>query len=455
MFVGMMGHRLVAVGRAGLAVHSVDCGAGVPVPVLIEEGRSGTALPGRPFLCCSEVVVAWSEEELLSWRESLSEIADAGQERPVSGDPMFAEFVAAERERESAESVVCPVSEDWSESLDPDFAEAMSDYADRPVGPWDLDPGWSPWSAEEELEEALSSLDDWQEERVSAEVPVSAGSPVAEESVAEGGVVSSSSVDAVVDAFGLSSLPGEVPVLAEESVSEVMSEAASSLEVFVAGGRKLREGVSAGVYDAFGDRVDDDGKEARGLLLVPHDDGRAYWWAVSVFLSEVGVSDWRAAFEECRELEGFGIEHDADRVDPHVHLLGRRPRLKSREGQILKVLARLFDCRQECLSVSAVDDMRSACAYLVHESAPGKHRYRREEVVERGVELSRWLPEGSTDWVEVVSDMQYVMDSVLARRGRLTFRGFVSWCHAERPDWWRVIVQKASARRYIKDYLKA
>lgn len=384
--------------------------------------------------------MAWSEEELLSWRESLSEIGSA--------DPMFREFVAEEERREE-ELAGCPV-EEWQSELSEALVSAeVGVSAGVPVREEWADPDWSPWAAEEEMEAALSTLDDWQEERVSA------GSPVAEESVAEGGVVSSSSVDAVVDAFGLSSLPGEVPVVAEESVSELMSEAASSLEVFVAGGRKLREGVSAGEYDAFGDRVDDDGKEARGLLLVPHDDGRAYWWAVSVFLSEVGVSDWRAALEECRELEGFGIEHDADKVDRHLHLLGRRPRLKSREGQIRKVLARLFDCRQECLSVSAVDDMRSACAYLIHESAPGKHRYRRSEVVERGVELSRWLPEGSTDWVEVVSDMQYVMDSVLARRGRLTFRGFVSWCHAERPDWWRVIVQKASARRYVKDYLNS
>lgn len=414
--------------------------------------------------------MSWSESELAEWRESLSEIASEGQERPVSSDPMFAEFVAAERERESAE---CPVSEDWSESVDPDFSEAMSDYADRPVGPWDLDPGWSPWAAEEEVEEALSSLDDW------GEVPVSAGgsqrpfpnwhSPTGipqlsegvsegvSESVAEGGVVSLVSAEEAVSAFGLSSLPGEGVVSAESAevpVSE-LSEAASSLEVFVEGGRKLREGLSAGSRDEFGDRVDDDGREARGLLRVPHDDGRAYWWFLSVWVREVGVADWRGALEECRQVEGFGIEHDADQVDRHLHLLVRRPRLKSSERQIRRVLSSLLDCRQECLSVSCVDDMCSAVSYLTHESAPGKHRYRREEVLESGVELSRWLPEGSTDWVDVVSDMQVVMDSVLARRGRLTFRGFVSWCHAERPDWWRVLVRKASARRYVKDYLKA
>lgn len=404
--------------------------------------------------------MSWSESELAEWRESLSEIAAEGQERPVSSDPMFAEFVAAERE-----SAECPVSEDWSESVDPDFSEAMSDYADRPVGPWDLDPGWSPWAAEEEVEAALSSLDDWGEVPVSAggscrqERPVSSESGV-EESVAEGGVVSLVSAEEAVSAFGLSSLPGEGVVSAESAESaEVpvaeLSEAASSLSSFVEGGRKLREGLSAGSRDEFGDRVDDDGREARGLLRVPHDDGRAYWWFLSVWVREVGVADWRGALEDCRQVEGFGIEHDADQVDRHLHLLVRRPRLKSSERQIRRVLSSLLDCRQESLSVSCVDDMCSAVSYLTHESAPGKHRYRREEVVESGVELSRWLPAGSTDWVDVVSDMQVVMDSVLARRGRLTFRGFVSWCHAERPDWWRVLVRKASARRYIKDYLKA
>lgn len=357
-------------------------------------------------------------------------------------DPMFAEFVAEEERRE--EALAGPVEEWQAELAEALVSAEVGVSAGVPVREEWADPDWSPWAAEEEMEAALSSLDDgWQERPVSAERPV-----------AEGGVVSLVSAEEAVSVFGLSSLPGEGVVSAEVPVAE-LSEAASSLSSFVEGGRKLREGVSAGEYDAFGDRVDDDGREARGLLLVPHDDGRAYWWSVSVWVRDIGVADWRGALEDCRELEGFGIEHDADQVDRHLHLLGRRPRLKSREGQIRQVLARVFDCRQECLSVSAVDDMRSACAYLIHESAPGKHRYRREEVVERGVELSRWLPEGSTDWVDVVSDMQVVMDSVLARRGRLTFRGFVSWCHAERPEWWRVIVQKASARRYIKDYLKA
>lgn len=403
-------------------------------------------------------VVAWSEEELEEWRESLSELSAEGS---VS-DPMFAEFVAAERERESAG---CPVEEWESELAEALVSAEVGVSAGVPVREDWSDPGWSPWSAEEELSEALSSLDDWQEEQVSAggscrqEVPVSSES-VSESGVAEGGVVSLVSAEEAVSAFGLSSLPGESVVAgvvsAEVPVAE-LSEAASSLSSFVDGGRKLREGVSAGSRDEFGDRVDDDGKEARGLLRVPRDDGRVYWWFSSVWVREIGVADWRVALEESALLEGFGIEHYADQVDPHVHLLVRRRggRLKSSERQIRRVLSSLLDCRQESLSVSCVDDMSSAVSYLTHESAPGKHRYPREEVVESGVELSRWLPEGCTDWVDVVSDMQVVMDSVLARRGRLSFRGFVSWCHAERPDWWRVLVRKASARRYIKDYLKA
>lgn len=396
--------------------------------------------------------MAWSEEDLEEWRESLSEIAD----------PMFREFVAEERREE--EVAGCPV-EEWQSELSEALVSAeVGVSAGVPVREDWADPDWSPWAAEEEVEAALSTLDDWQEGTVSAggscrqERPVS--SEGVSESVAEGGVVSLVSAEEAVSAFGLSSLPGEGVVSAESARGTVvpvaeLSEAASSLEVFVEGGRKLREGLSAGSRDAFGDRVDDDGREARGLLRVPHDDGRAYWWFVSLWVREVGVADWRGALEECRQVEGFGIEHDADQVDRHLHLLVRRPRLKSSEKQIRRVLSSLLSCRQESLSVSCVDDMCSAVSYLTHESAPGKHRYRREEVVEKGVELSRWLPEGSTDWVDVVSDMQVVMDSVLARRGRLSFRGFVSWCHAERPDWWRVLVRKASARRYVKDYLKA
>lgn len=414
--------------------------------------------------------VAWSSAELESWRESLSELSVESAEVPVAGpvDPMFSEFLS-EQEREQGQEWES-VDPGWSGSVVPAGLEARdpgwSPWSSEGVaesgvaGDWS-DPDWSPWAAEEEEEEALSSLEDW------GEVPVSAGGscrqerPVSSESgVAEGGVVAMVSAEEAVSEFGLSSLPGESVVAgvvsAEVPVAE-LSEAASSLSSFVDGGRKLREGVSAGSRDEFGDRVDDDGKEARGLLRVPRDDGRVYWWFSSVWVREIGVADWRVALEESALLEGFGIEHYADQVDSHVHLLVRRRggRLKSSERQIRRVLSSLLDCRQESLSVSCVDDMSSAVSYLTHESAPGKHRYPREEVVESGVELSRWLPEGSTDWVDVVSDMQVVMDSVLARRGRLSFRGFVSWCHAERPDWWRVLVRKASARRYIKDYLKA
>lgn len=363
---------------------------------------------------------------------------------------MFEEFVRSERAAEEHVSSSLPgerpVSEESVSWEDAAWAEAMEEMAMAEIGPWDRE-GWGerPVSdpAEEEraaweLETALEALDDMGE----------SGEESVEESGAEG----------VVERPVSSSLPGEAVV--SSSLSEALSEAASSFESFVSGGRRLREGVSAGEFDDFGDRVDVDGREARGLVRsegASGGDGRRYWWFVSVWLSEIGVEEWSSEFVSSSELEGLAILHDRDRVDPHVHAVVRRPRrLKSSAAFVRKAVARMWGVPAEAVSVSPVDDTRSAVAYLTHESAAGpKHRYPRESVVEAGVSLSDWLAEGSTDWVDVVSDMQAVLDDVLARRERLSFRGFLSWCHVERPDWWRVLVIKRSARLYVKDYINS
>lgn len=358
---------------------------------------------------------------------------------------MFEEFVRSERAAEERVSsslpVERPVSEEsvsWEEEA---WAEAMEEMAMAEIGPWDRE-GWGerPVSdpAEEEraaweLETALEALDDMGESGEESGVERPVERPVSSE------------------------LPGERVVSA--SLSEALSEASSSFESFVSGGRKLREGVSAGEFDDYGDRVDIDGREARGLVRVEgaSGDGRRYWWFVSVWLSEIGVEEWSSEFVSSSELEGLAILHDRDRVDPHVHAVVRRPRrLKASASFVRSAVARMWGVPAESVSVSPVDDTRSAVAYLTHESAAGpKHKYPREEVVESGVALSDWLAEGSTDWVDVVSDMQSVLDDVLARRERLSFRGFLSWCHVERPDWWRVLVIKRSARLYIKDYINS
>jgi hypothetical protein len=286
-----------------------------------------------------------------------------------------------------------------------------------------------------ELEAALEVLDD-----------------MGEESVEESGV------EGVVERPVSSELPGEEVVLS--SLSEELSEAAGSFTSFVSGGRRLREGVSTGEFDDFGDRVDVDGREARGLVRSEgaSGDGRRYWWAVSVWERAVSVEAWSEAFVSSKELEGLAILHDKDRADPHVHAVVRRPRrLKASASFVRSAVARMWGVSEEEVSVSPIDDTRSAVAYLTHESAAGsaKHRYCREEVGESGVALSDWLGEGSVEWVSVVSDMQDVLDDVFARRGRLSFRGFVSWCHVERPDWWRLLVTRRSARLYIKDYINS
>lgn len=362
-------------------------------------------------------------------------------------DPMFEEFVRSERAAEgrvSEESVVeRPVSEEsvsWEEAA---WAEAMEEMAMAEIGPWDRE-GWerpvSDPAAEEraewELETALEALDE----------------DGMEESVEEG-------VEAAGER-GVGALPGE-EVSLSSSLSEELSEAAGSFTSFVSGGRRLREGVSAGEFDDFGDRVDSDGREARGLVRsvgASGGDGRRYWWAVAVWLAEMSVEEWSSAFVSSKELQGLAILHDRDRVDPHVHAVVRRPRrLKASASFVRSAVARMWGVSEECVSVSPIDDTRSAVAYLTHESAAGgsKHHYRREEVVESGVELSDWLAEESVEWVSVVSDMQDVLDDVFARRGRVSFRGFVSWCHVERPDWWRLLVTRRSARLYIKDYINS
>lgn len=415
-----------------------DVRGGLPVVLSIIEEADPLALHrgGVGFFRLELVVVSdWSEERLSEWRSSLEE---------WSSDPMFSEFVAEEREREAAEAELSASSGDLSEG---EFAEAMEALAMAEIGPWDRE-GWSlpverpvvsPWEEEAALEEALSSLgEDWEEGVV--------------ESVVEG------VVEGVERPVERPVLPGEAVV--SPVLSSSLEESSSSLESFLSGGRRLREGVSCGEFDDFGDRVDVDGREARGLVRVEGasgGDGRRYWFFVSVWLREVGVADWAAAFVSSKELEGLGILHDSDRVDDHLHAVVRRPRrLKGSVKSIRKMVARMWGCPVEAVSVSSVDDTRSAVAYLTHESAAGlKHRYAREDVVEAGVALADWLPEGSTDWVDVVSDMQSVLDDVFSRRERMSFRGFLSWCHIERPEWWRVLVVKRSARLYIKDFINS
>jgi len=365
-------------------------------------------------------------------------------------DPMFEEFVRSERaaegrvsEERAGERPVSEESVSWEEEA---WAEAMEEMAMAEIGPWDRE-GWErPVSdpAEEErasweLETALAALDEMGEES-------------GEESVEESGV------ERPVERPVSSELPGE-EVSLSSSLSEEAGEAAASFTSFVSGGRRLREGVSVGEFDDYGDRVDIDGREARGLVRAEGaGDGRRYWWAVVVWERAVSVEAWSEAFVSSKELEGLAILHDRDRVDPHVHAVVRRPRrLKASAAFVRAAVARMWGVSEEAVSVSPIDDTRSAVAYLTHESAAGsgKHRYPREAVVEAGVELSSWLAEGSVEWVSVVSDMQDVLDDVFARRGRVSFRGFVSWCHVERPDWWRLLVTRRSARLYIKDYINS
>lgn len=329
-------------------------------------------------------------------------------------DPMFEEFLAAERG--SAGEVPDPMG---------DALEALSD---RPVGPWDADPGWSPWAAEEEEAERLAELEAWSEDMSDAG--------------GEGG-------------------PGEVPV-SSEFMSEEARERARAFRRWEEDGPRLSSGSSVAVYDDFGDRMDEDGREARGLVRVPgaRSDGRSYWWAVVVWAEFVSVESWSDAFEAA-EVEGLAILHDRDAVAPHLHAVVRRRggRLKGSERQIRRSVAAWLGCPADAVSLSPVDDTRAAVAYLTHESAPGgagKHRYGRAEVVEAGgVHLSDWAAERGSDWVAVVSDMQTCIDDMLSRGRKVSLQGFISWCHVEVPDWWRVLVVKRSARLFLKDYLNS
>lgn len=394
--------------------------------------------------------MSWSAEELESWRESLSEIASEAE--ALSGDPMLAEYIA---EQESAKSAL---SESWSESSDPDFSAAMDAYADRPVGPWDMDPGWSPWASEEAEAEALSVLDDWAE-AMSEEAPRGRSGG----HIGAGGAFGDMDSGAeFVEDSGAEVGPGEVVVVSSEVMSESARERAAAFRRWEEDGPRLSVGSSSAVYDDFGDRVDDDGREARGLVRVPGSkgDGRAYWWAFSCWVSAMSVESWSEAMSSA-EVEGLAILHDRDAVAPHVHGVVRRAggRLKGSERQIRRAVASWLGCRAEVLSVAPVDDTRAAVAYLTHESVPGgagKHRYDRAEVVESGgVHLSDWSAERGSDWVAVVSDMQTCIDAMLARGRRVSLQGFISWCHIEAPDWWRLLVVKRAARLYLKDYLKA
>lgn len=393
--------------------------------------------------------MSWSAEELESWRASLSEIAEEAGEVPVVGDPMLEEFVAAEKAREA---------ESWSESSDPDFSDAMDAYADRPVGPWDMDPGWSPWASEEEEAERLSVLDDWAE-AMSEEAPRGRSGGLGG---AVGAVGDMYGGEAGMVPVGAEDGPGEGVVVSSEVMSEEARERAASFRKWQEGAPRLSSGSSAAVVDDYGDRVDEDGREARGLVRVPGSkgDGRAYWWAFSVWAKCMSVESWSESFASA-EVEGLAILHDRDAVAPHLHGVVRRVggRLKGSEKQIRGMVARWLGCRAEHVSLSPVDDTRAAVAYLTHETVPGgagKYHYARAEVVEAGgVHLSDWSAERGSDWVAVVDDMQTCIDAMLARGRRVTLQGFISWCHIEAPDWWRVLVVKRSARLFLKDYLRA
>lgn len=332
-------------------------------------------------------------------------------------DPMFAEFVAAER----SSAGECEVPDPMGEAL-----EALSS---RPVGPWDRDPGWSPWQEEEEDAARLSEWESWSEELSG------------EDMSGEGG-------------------PGEVPVVPE--LSEDARERARAFRRWEEDGPRLSSGSSAAVYNDYGDRMDEDGREARGLVRVPGSkgDGRAYWWAIAVWANCLSVESWSEAFEAA-DVEGLAILHDRDAVSPHIHAVVRRRggRLKGSSKQIRAAVAAWLGCPREAVSLSPVDDTRAAVAYLTHESVAGgagKHRYERSEVVEAGgVHLSDWAAERGSDWVAVVSDMQSCIDDMLARGRRVSLQGFISWCHIEAPDWWRVLVVKRAARLFLKDYLNS
>lgn len=394
---------------------------------------------------------SWSSEELEAWRSSLSEIAAEAGEVDVGdpvGDPMFAEFVA---EQESAKSMS---ESEWSESVDPDFSDAMDEYADRPVGPWDADPGWSPWAAEEAEAEALSVLESWSADNAPRGRSGGRGGAVGAVGDMEGRAV-------VVESVGAENGPGEVPVVSSV-LSEDMSARAAAFRRWEEDGPRLSAGAMSAVYGDYGDRVDEDGREARGLVRVPgaKGDGRAYWWAVVVWAKHVSVESWSESFESA-EVEGLAILHDRDAVAPHLHAVVRRRggRLKGSEKQIRRAVASWLGCPAKSLSLSPVDDTRAAVAYLTHESVPGgagKHRYERSEVVESGgVHLSDWSAERGSDWVAVVSDMQTCIDSMLSSGRRVSLQGFISWCHVEVPEWWRVLVVHRPARLFLKDYLKA
>lgn len=385
------------------------------------------------------VMSSWSAAELESWRESLSEIASEAGEVGVGdpvGDPMFSEFLS-EQEQE------------W-ESVDPG-------WSDRPAGLESRDPGWSPWAAEEAEAEALSVVESWAED-MSEEAPWGLsgglGGPV-------GAVGDMDSGAEFVEDSGAESGPGEVPV-ASEVMSEEARERASAFRRWEDGGPRLSAGALSAVYSDYGDRVDEDGREARGLVRVPgsRGDGRAYWWAVVVWAKYLSVESWSEAFESA-EVEGLAILHDRDAVAPHLHAVVRRRggRLKGSEKQIRQAVASWLGCPAKCLSVSPVIDTRAAVAYLTHESVPGgagKHRYERSEVVESGgVHLSDWSAERGSDWVAVVSDMETCIDAMLSSGRRVSLQGFISWCHVEAPDWWRVLVMHRPARLFLKDYLKA
>lgn len=396
------------------------------------------------------VMSSWSSEELEAWRSSLSEIAsEAGG---LSGDPMLAEYIA---EQESAKSM----SEEWSESVDPDFSDAMDAYASMPVGPWDTDPGWSPWASEEEESERLSDLDEWAKS-MSDE---SAGGLSGRSGGLGGAVGALDDMEGrapVVAVSGAENGPGEVVVV--PAMSEAAAERAASFRRWSEGSERLSSESSSAVYDDYGDRVDEDGREARGLVRVPgsQGDGRAYWWFFSVWAKYLSVESWSESFEAAG-VEGLAILHNQDRVDEHLHGVVRRSggRLKGSEKQIRRAVADWLGCPLSAVSLSPVLDTRAAVAYLTHESVPGgagKHRYDRSEIVEAGgVRLEDWSAERGSDWVAVVDDMQTCIDSMLASGQRVTLQGFISWCHVEAPDWWRVLVVKRSARLFLKDYLRA
>ena len=362
-------------------------------------------------------------------------------------DPMFAEFVA---EQEALQAQARYGSDDWSESMDPEFSDALDAWSDAESDPFN---SWfSEWSDPDFV--PIVPVDVPNDNDNDSVVPVPNGTERNDNGTDNG--TERNDNDSVVPIGQRNDNGTRVPV-PNDSVVPVAGSCsdadAESFGAWVSPGRKL-SGVTRSALDDFGDRVDDDGLQARGLRRVPSGDGRGYWWSGAVWLSSLGVEDWVESFRNSGSLEGFAVVHDRDEVDDHLHFLVRRRggRRKASERQIQKLVDEVFGTRVPV--VSSVDDMRSAAAYLVHLNASGKFHYDVRSVVSSGsVSFSDWVSECQADWLEELWLMQSVIEEQLARGRKVTLQGFLSWVHAERRDWWSLLVQRSSARAYLKDFI--